>query len=199
MRSTQERHSKTQDREGTARPSGNAEPAAEQALPPFPEGWFFVASRRAVLKAGLIQKQWMGKNIVVWCDEEGRACVAEAVCPHLGSDLGPDAGGRVCDGRLVCPFHGFEFDAAGQCVATPFAAPPRSARLRVFETQEVCGLLFAWWGIGDRKPQWRLPGRALAEAGWSGMETWTVAFPRPSPGDDGKLRGHYPPQLRARL
>ena len=47
--------------------------------------------------------------------------MAEAFCPHLGSDLGPAAGGRICDGRLVCPFHGYEFDATGQCVATPFA------------------------------------------------------------------------------
>ncbi|MYB31254.1 MAG: Rieske 2Fe-2S domain-containing protein, partial [Acidobacteria bacterium] len=29
-----------------------------------------------------------------------------SVCPHLGSELGPAAGGRVRDGRLVCPLHG---------------------------------------------------------------------------------------------
>ena len=85
----------------------------------------------------------MGVNIVAWCDEDGRICVAEAYCPHLGSDLGPDAGGRVCEGRLVSPFHGFEFDATGQCVATPYSGPPRYARLRVFETRDVLGLIFA--------------------------------------------------------
>ena len=68
-------------------------------LSPFPEGWYFVASRQAVLKAKLIQKTWMGENVVVWCDDDGRVCVAEAYCPHLGSDLGPDAGGRICAGR----------------------------------------------------------------------------------------------------
>ena len=158
-------------------PAGRAQPADEQPLPPFPEGWFFVASRREVAKAGLLRKRWMGEDIVVWCDEDGRPCVAEATCPHLGSHLGPEAGGRVRDGRLVCPFHGFEFDAAGACVATPFAAPPRSARLRVFETQEVCGLLFAWWGIGGREPHWRLPEPAPGDSRWSGMERWTVRFP----------------------
>ena len=62
---------------------------------PFPEGWYFVASRQAVLKAKLIQKTWMGENLVIWCDENRRICVAEAFCPHLGSDLGPAAGGRI--------------------------------------------------------------------------------------------------------
>ena len=146
-------------------------------LPPFPEGWYFVASREALRKASLIQKTWMGEKIVIWCDDEGRACVAEAVCPHLGSDLGPAAGGRIGDGRLVCPFHGFEFDATGQCVATPFAPAPRSARLRVFETREICGLIFAWWGIGGREPQWRLPADGPDQAGWSGLAIRTLRFP----------------------
>ena len=96
----------------------------------------------------------MGEEIVAWCDDKGRVCVAEAYCPHLGSYLGSDAGGCVRGGRLVCPFHGFEFDAAGQCVATPFAEPPRTARLRVFETREIAGLILGWWGIGGRGPQW---------------------------------------------
>ena len=60
---------------------------------PFPEGWFFVASREAILKDKLIQKTWMGENVIAWCDENGSVCVAEAYCPHLGSDLGPAAGG----------------------------------------------------------------------------------------------------------
>ena len=99
--------------------------AGSAPLPsPFPEGWYFVAYRRDVLKARLIQKTWMGEKIVIWCDDDGRVCVAHAFCPHLGSYLGPDAGGRVSGGRLVCPFHGFEYDATGQCVATPFAPHP---------------------------------------------------------------------------
>ena len=143
---------------------------------PFPEGWYFIARRADLPKAKLIQKTWMGEDVVVWCDDDGNICVAEAYCPHLGSYLGPDAGGQICDGRLVCPFHGFEFDAGGQCVATPFAAPPRSARLRVYETQEVCGLVFAWWGIDGREPQWHLPDEQPEQARWSGIHVQTMRF-----------------------
>ena len=157
-------------------PLRHGEPAVAPLPSPFPEGWYYVESRRAVQKAGLIQKTWMGENIVVWCDESGRACVAEAICPHLGSELGPDAGGRICEGRLVCPFHGFEFDTTGQCVATPYAPPPRSARLRVFHTREMHGLIFAWWGIDGRDPQWSLPDDPPDEGDWSAPQIRTTRF-----------------------
>ena len=147
------------------------------SLHPFPEGWYFVADRRSILKSTLIQKQWLGKDIVVWCDDEGAICVAESVCPHLGSSLGPEVGGRVRGGRLVCPFHGFTYDVAGACVATPFADPPKSARLNVFHTREILGLVFAWWGIDGRPPQWSLPEEPPAEGDWSGMEIQTLRFP----------------------
>ena len=114
---------------------------------------------------------------MAWCDDTGRVCVARAFCPHLGSSLRPEEGGRVCQGRLICPFHGFEYDATGQCVATPYADPPRTARLQVFETQEVGGMIFAWWGMEGRKPQWGLPDGPLEQAGWSGIELRTVRFP----------------------
>ena len=157
------------------------DPIDQQADPnllhPFPEGWYFVASRRSLLKDKLIQKTWMGKKIVAWCDEEGNICVAEAVCPHLGADLGPAAGGMVRDSRLVCPFHGFEFDVGGQCVATPFSPPPKAAGLRVFETRAVLDLVFAWWGNNGRPPQWDLPEDPPAGPEWSEMGYKTLCFP----------------------
>ena len=143
---------------------------------PFPEGWYFVATRAAIEKAKLIQKTWMGENIVAYCDESGGICVAEAYCPHLGSDLSPAAGGRMREGRLVCPFHGYEFDATGTCVATPYAPAPRHTALRVFETREIAGMVFAWWGIQDREPQWRLPADSLDEDGWCDLDIRTVRF-----------------------
>lgn len=118
-------------------------------LSPFPEGWFFVTTRKALLREKLIEKTWMGEEVVAWCDGEGRICVADAMCPHLGSHLGPTVGGIVRDGCLVCPFHGFEFDTTGQCVATPNAPAPKAAKLKVYETREILGLVFAWYGSND--------------------------------------------------
>jgi len=147
------------------------------SLFPFPEGWYFVASRQSILKKKLIQKTWLGEQIVAWCDEDGRICVAESACPHMGSELGPAAGGRVRNGCLVCPFHGFEYDVTGQCVATPFAPAPRSARLKLFETRELLGLVFAWWGNGGRSSQWSLPEDPPTGPDWGALEFRTMRFP----------------------
>ena len=152
------------------------QPIYASTLSPFPEGWFFVATRKDILKSKLIRKTWMGEEIIVWADEGGNVCVADAFCPHLGSDLGPEAGGKVCGGRLVCPFHGFQYDATGQCVDTPNADPPRTAKLKVFPTQELCGLIFAWNGIEGRPPQWHLPDQEPEMAGWTGFRINTLTF-----------------------
>ena len=158
-------------------PTGIRSNQSVRSLPPFPEGWYFIGTRETVLRKQLVHQAWMGVNIVIWCDDDGSICVAESICPHMGSDLGPAAGGRVVDGRLVCPFHGFEFDAGGRCVATPSGAPARSAHLRVFETQEIDGLIFAWWGMHGRPSQWQLPDAPSDGGGWSGFQIRTVRFP----------------------
>lgn len=146
--------------------TGRAGHRTREGLSPFPEGWYLVTTRETLLREKLIEKTWMGEDIVAWRDGEGRVCVAESVCPHLGSGLGPKVGGRICEGRLVCPFHGFEFDTTGQCVATPNAPAPKAARLNVYETREISGLVFAWYGLGGRPAHWHLPDDPSAGAEW---------------------------------
>lgn len=145
-------------------------------LPPFPEGWYFIASREDIQRSKLIEKTWLGEQIVAWCDEQGRICVADAFCPHLGSHMGPTVGGLVRDGCLVCPFHGFEFDTTGRCVATPNSPAPKAARLKVYETREILGMVFAWWGMGGRPPQWELPEEPPGGAEWSKLRSTTLRF-----------------------
>lgn len=144
-----------------------ADATARRSLWPFPEGWYFVATRQEIRKAGgLIEHTWCGAQIVAWHDARGAICVADAFCPHLGSHLGPEAGGAVVDGCLVCPFHGFAYDARGACVSTPNAPPPK-ARLKVYETDERDGLIFAWWSTAGRAPQWRIGERAADDGQWT--------------------------------
>ena len=145
-------------------------------LPSFPEGWYLVTTRETLRKRKLIERTWMGEEIVAWCDREGRVCVAGAFCPHLGSHMGPTVGGKVRDGCLVCPFHGFEFDTTGKCVATPNAPAPRAAKLQVYATREILGMVFAWHGSGGRPPQWDLPEEPDVGAEWSRLRSCTLRF-----------------------
>ena len=132
----------------------------------FPRDGISSQATSPFLREKLIEKTWLGEEIVAWCDETGRVCVADAVCPHLGSHLGPEVGGQVCNGRLVCPFHGFEYDTTGQCVATPNAPAPKAAKLKVYETREILGMVFAWWGSGGRLSQWDLPTEPTTGQEW---------------------------------
>lgn len=145
-------------------------------LPPFPEGWYFIETRQVIEKAKLISKTWMGEEIIAWTDGEGAICVAEAHCPHLGANLSPEVGGRVVNGQLVCPFHGFAYDATGQCISTPYTNPPPTARLRLIEIREHTGLIFGWWGIDRRPPQWPMPDEQEDTEGWSSLERRSVQF-----------------------
>ena len=138
----------------------------EQPLDPFPDGWYLIEPADRLRDEQLIQKTWMGREIVAWRDRNGAVCVADAFCPHLGAHLGPENGGCVRDGNLVCPFHGFEYDTTGRCVATPHAPPPKSARLGSYAVQEVNGFVFAYWDRHGHEPAWRIPD--VSPDGWAG-------------------------------
>lgn len=135
-------------------------------LHPFPDGWYVIEESARLGVEQLIQKMWMGEEIVVWRDRKGAVCVADAFCPHLGAHLGPAAGGKVCEGNLVCPFHGFAYDTTGQCVATPHAPPPRAARLKSYAVQEVNGFILAYWDHRGHAPTWWIPD--FSPDGWPG-------------------------------
>lgn len=146
------------------------------ALFPFPEGWYFVASLHSLTRGKLLERQWLGQDIVAWSDDKGSVCVAQSVCPHLGSALGPTVGGRLRDGCLVCPFHGFTYDVAGNCVATPYAPPPKFLALNTYDTRIIQDLVFAWWSATGRPPQWHLPEAPPVEHDWCDLEIRTVRF-----------------------
>ena len=62
----------------------------------------------------------LGEDLVLFRDEQGRYGLIERHCAHRGADL---AFGRLEHGGLRCAFHGWLFDASGQCLETP--AEPR--------------------------------------------------------------------------
>lgn len=137
--------------------SDDCEPLREDALYPFPEGWYVVEESRELAYGELKERKWLGHSIVYWRDLNGDVCVADGTCPHLGSYLGPAAGGKLKNGHLVCPFHGFEYDVNGTCVRARDVKPPRSARLKRFAVAETNGLIFAYFGGDGGNPRWRTP------------------------------------------
>ena len=93
----------------------------------------------------------LGQNLVLFRDPQGQSALLDRDCPHRGADL---SYGRLEDGGLRCPFHGWLFDASGQCLQTP--AEPAGSRLcdrvrqKVWPVREQAGVIFAW--LGEQTP-----------------------------------------------
>ena len=95
----------------------------------------------------------MGEDLVLFRSTDGALGLVGRNCPHRGADL---AFGRCEDNGLRCPFHGWHFDATGQCVEQP-GEPEGSQmftkiRAKAYPVQERNGIVFAYMGAGEPPP-----------------------------------------------
>jgi 3-ketosteroid 9alpha-monooxygenase subunit A len=135
---------------------------------PFPVGWFQISFADRLAVAEVKPLRYLGRDLVLWRDEDGEAHVADAHCAHLGAHLG--YGGTV-NGRCIrCPFHAWEYDADGTCSNVPYgdgAISPR-ARIATHPVAERNGFILMWWDPRGGPPKWAIP--ALPEYG---DENWS--------------------------
>jgi len=95
----------------------------------------------------------LGQDMILFKDEQGRWGLLDRDCPHRNADL---AYARHEGDGVRCPFHGWKFDATGQCLDTP-AEPLGSTlcqrvRQRSYPVIEKSGVLFAWLGEEGQQP-----------------------------------------------
>ena len=67
-------------------------------FPAYPNGWFRMAYSAELAVGEVAPLHFLGRDLVLFRDEEGEAHVLDAFCPHLGAHLG--IGGRV-EGRAL--------------------------------------------------------------------------------------------------
>ena len=68
-------------------------------FPAYPNGWFRMAYSSEVAAGQVLALRLLGRELVLFRDEEGAAHVLDAYCAHLGAHLG--VGGRVEAGGLL--------------------------------------------------------------------------------------------------
>lgn len=136
----------------------------------YPEGWFQVAYSDELGPGDVQAKEYFGRKLVLFRTEDGKAQVLDAFCAHLGAHLG--VGGTVVGDRIVCPFHGWEYGTDGKCSRIPYGdlAPPRSAAMDVWPTEERSGLILIWHSPDGAAPKWEPP--VLAEYGVADWGTY---------------------------
>jgi len=83
---------------------------------------------------------------------EGVPHVVAFRCAHRGTQLST---GWVEGDNLRCFYHGWTYDASGQCVEQPAEPEPFCQRIRIrsYPTRDYLGLVFAYFGEGD-PPAW---------------------------------------------
>ena len=90
----------------------------------------------------------LGEHFTLYRGEDGISHLIADRCPHRGTQLYL---GWVEKDQLRCYYHGWKFDAAGQCVEQPGESKSfaRKIRIRSYPTYEYLGLIFAFLGEGD--------------------------------------------------
>jgi phenylpropionate dioxygenase-like ring-hydroxylating dioxygenase large terminal subunit len=85
----------------------------------------------------------LGRDLVVYRGQNGRAVALDAYCPHMGAHL---AEGRVEGNDLRCFFHDWKFDCSGACVEVPRMDKPPRAAVQPWPTAERYGMIWVWTG-----------------------------------------------------
>ncbi|BBD40700.1 phenoxybenzoate dioxygenase (plasmid) [Aminobacter sp. Y103A] len=96
----------------------------------------------------------LGEELILFRDGTGRPGLVHPRCAHRGASL---YYGRVEEQGIRCCYHGWLFDADGNCLEQP-CEPEMGAKTRghirqpYYPLEEKYGLIFAYMGPLDRKP-----------------------------------------------
>jgi phthalate 4,5-dioxygenase len=99
----------------------------------------------------------LGERLIAFRDSSGRVGIMDHRCPHRCASLFL---GRNEEGGIRCVYHGWKFDAAGNCVDMPNTPPHQDYKEKVkakaYKVAERNGLV--WVYMGDRAKAPPLPG-----------------------------------------
>jgi 5,5'-dehydrodivanillate O-demethylase len=105
----------------------------------------------------LMKLRILGEDLVLFRGTDGTYGLVGEQCPHRFASL---AYGRVEENCIRCPYHGWKFDAQGQCAEMP--AEPNSTAFaatkvhKAYPVEMLGGMLFAYMGPGPvpALPRW---------------------------------------------
>ncbi|GAC1313898.1 MAG: Rieske 2Fe-2S domain-containing protein [Chloroflexota bacterium] len=100
-----------------------------------------------------VQVRLLGEDLVAFRDSQGKVGLVGEYCPHRKASLFL---GRNEDSGLRCVYHGWKFDADGECVDMPNEPPESRFRDKVRHTaypcQEAGGVVWAYLGPREEMP-----------------------------------------------
>jgi len=125
----------------------------DQLLGGLRNHWYVVMRCDEVPADRPVAVRRMGEDLVAWRDRQGKVRLMADRCEHRGARLSL---GKLREGELMCWYHGWRYDATGQCQSIPSEGGPcdlaKSARVRAYQTEEHGGLVFAYFSSDVREP-----------------------------------------------
>jgi phenylpropionate dioxygenase-like ring-hydroxylating dioxygenase large terminal subunit len=115
------------------------------------DDWHPLIPSNSVRECSIVPSRLLGEDLILWKDGSG-VNIWQDLCIHRGSRLSL---GWIENNHVVCAYHGWEYDRTGQCVrfpAHPDQRPPEKAHVKVYESTEKYGLVWASLGKPEREP-----------------------------------------------
>ncbi len=121
--------------------------------------WQPVAATSQLIERSVMPVRLYGEDLVLFRDAHGGMGLVGDRCPHRRVKL---ESGFVTQTGIRCPYHGWTFDASGQCVEQP-GEPAGSTfcervKITSYPVEEMAGLIFAYLGPQDQPipllPRW---------------------------------------------
>ena len=117
--------------------------------------WHPVYAARELESGQAVPIRVMGEDFTLFRGESGTAQVLAHRCAHRRAQLSI---GWVEGDRIRCRFHGWAYDATGQCIEQPAEPEPFCQKIKIaaYPTVEQLGLVFAYFGPAPAPPipQW---------------------------------------------
>ncbi|ARN72899.1 aromatic ring-hydroxylating oxygenase subunit alpha [Oceanicoccus sagamiensis] len=122
----------------------SASPTAKQQ-PLLAGHWYVIASPHQLRSKPLALERF-GERLVLWRQQSGQIVAMPDQCVHRGAQL---SGGHIDNDTIVCPFHGFAYDASGQCTVMPCEESwqiPSGFKLQTYTVCEAGDWIWLWRG-----------------------------------------------------
>ncbi|MCP9849913.1 aromatic ring-hydroxylating dioxygenase subunit alpha [Cyanobium sp. Morenito 9A2] len=125
----------------------------------------------------------LAQKYILFRDEKGLPRAAYDRCPHRSASF---KNGWVESGCLHCPYHGFSFNAEGQCVHVPVDQPgtpiPSLAKLKILSAFEKAGFIWLFPGAIENADPNLIPDfPEFGDPGWRAVQgeyEWDANFSR---------------------
>lgn len=131
---------------------------------PFVRNEWYVVAFGKELGRSLLKRTVLGQRLVLFRTQSGTPVALADRCAHRSYPL---SSGALDGDTIICGYHGFRYDAAGDCIAAPSQKTcPKGVGVRNFALVERGPLVWGWLGDAPADPT-RLP-----ETPWLESPAW---------------------------